>query len=249
MYHYGAHVGISNFSYKQNKFNLLREQSEGYSKLTTEVTSSLGPPHSTSDGAPVEPQETIDTRAGLAWERVVGLIGYFDLDPNRALDVILDVFSVNIAAHYSFFLSFLAHSPWSSPIHHRPTPNNEDEPMSNSSSSGQYNDKDLDEVLFIAETSSGYPSSRKQVRTSAGGRVLAQVLGFKFSYYKVRTNIIKCGMFNAYWITVGRSHSPDSQELVPDGCTADSRRIHFPRRSIRSCEYRNPIPILQFLML
>ncbi|PCH34941.1 hypothetical protein WOLCODRAFT_159437 [Wolfiporia cocos MD-104 SS10] len=37
-----------------NKFNLLREQSEGYSKLVTELTSSLGPPHSPETGRPTE---------------------------------------------------------------------------------------------------------------------------------------------------------------------------------------------------
>ena len=91
-------------SYKQNKFNLLREQTEGYSKLTTELTSSLGPAHSIIDGSPMESLSAIEARARPAWERVVGLVGYFDLDPNRALDIILDVFSVHLATHYSFFL-------------------------------------------------------------------------------------------------------------------------------------------------
>jgi THO complex subunit 2 N-terminus len=48
-------------SYKQNKFNLLREQPEGFSNFVTEV---IGP----------------------IWKRIVSFIGYFDLDPNRALD-------------------------------------------------------------------------------------------------------------------------------------------------------------------
>ena len=95
-------------SYKQNKFNLLREQSEGYSKLTTELTSSLGPPHSTSTGYPVESTEAIEARARPTWERALGLIGYFDLDPNRALDIILDVFSIHLATHHAFFISLLS---------------------------------------------------------------------------------------------------------------------------------------------
>ena len=104
-------VGLSQGdSYKQNKFNLLREQSEGYSKLTTELTSSLGPPHSPATGYPVESVEMIEARARPTWERALGLIGYFDLDPNRALDIILDVSSVHLATHYSFFLSLLSFS-------------------------------------------------------------------------------------------------------------------------------------------
>lgn len=174
-------------SYKQNKFNLLREQSEGYSKLTTELTSNLGPARSPVEGAPVEPQGALDARAGLAWERVVGLIGYFDLDPNRALDIILDVFSVHLPTHHTFFLSFLSHSPWSSPNYRgrTTTTNASSDAMSEEPTSRQYQDKDLDEVLCIAETLSGYSASPQQTRTTAGGRVLAQVLGFKFSYYQV----------------------------------------------------------------
>ncbi|TFY81790.1 hypothetical protein EWM64_g2223 [Hericium alpestre] len=93
--------------YKQNKFNLLREQSEGYSKLITEVTSSLPPPHSMATGRPTESFEVVAARVRPVWERVVSLIGYFDLDPNRALDVILDVFSVHLTTHWSFFIVLL----------------------------------------------------------------------------------------------------------------------------------------------
>jgi len=40
--------------------------------------------------------------------------GYFDLDPNRVLDLVLDVFAANITSHYRFFLEFLQISPWNS---------------------------------------------------------------------------------------------------------------------------------------
>src|SRR5439155_19726932 len=40
--------------------------------------------------------------------------GYFNLDPHRVLDVILDVFIANVSRHYPFFLELLKSSPWSS---------------------------------------------------------------------------------------------------------------------------------------
>ncbi|CAL8086593.1 unnamed protein product [Calicophoron daubneyi] len=58
--------------FKQQKFNLLREEDEGYAKLITELCQAVGP---------MEP----------VMMQVRSLIGYFDLDPNRVLDLILDV--------------------------------------------------------------------------------------------------------------------------------------------------------------
>ncbi|VDP72180.1 unnamed protein product [Echinostoma caproni] len=58
--------------FKQQKFNLLREENEGYAKLITELSQTRGP------------MDAVMTQ-------VRSLIGYFDLDPNRVLDLILDV--------------------------------------------------------------------------------------------------------------------------------------------------------------
>ncbi|KAI0082601.1 hypothetical protein K474DRAFT_1655406 [Panus rudis PR-1116 ss-1] len=167
--------------YKQNKLNLLREQSEGYSKLTAEITSSLGPPHSPATGLPVESEDTINDRARPSWERVLGLIGYFDLDPNRALDVILDIFSAHLTTHWQFFLAFLSFSPWSSSVLRRRSV----EAMSAEPDPNQYRGKSLDEVLQLAEAQAGYisPPSPFSAKGS-NARVLAQVLGFKFSHYQ-----------------------------------------------------------------
>ena len=164
-------------SYKQNKFNLLREQSEGYSKLTAELTSSLSLPHNPATGYPVESYASIEDRARPVWEKVISLIGYFDLDPNRALDIILDVLSVHLATHYSFFLALLSFSPWSaaykapdgSSVVYDPVPD-------------QYRDRSLDEVLALAEACHGYTQDSS---SSSNPRVMAQVLGFKFAYYQV----------------------------------------------------------------
>ncbi|XP_076041102.1 THO complex subunit 2-like protein isoform X4 [Oratosquilla oratoria] len=62
--------------YKQQKFNLLREESEGYAKLITELNQDI-----TSS---VTPQSIIQV--------IRSLIGCFNLDPNRVLDLILESF-------------------------------------------------------------------------------------------------------------------------------------------------------------
>jgi THO complex subunit 2 len=60
--------------YRQQKYNLLREESEGYAKLLT-VLAALPPP-------PSDPSSHI--------ANIFALIGYFDLDPNRVLDLVLE---------------------------------------------------------------------------------------------------------------------------------------------------------------
>lgn len=165
-------------SYKQNKFNLLREESEGYSKLTAELTSSLGPSHSSSTGYPSEPIEVIEARALPTWERALGLIGYFDLDPNRVLDILLDIFSVHLATHSSFFISLLSFSPWG----RREQRGVKREDMVVEPDAGRFKGKSLFEVLKIAEAESG---AHLDDVDSSNARVLAQVLGFKFTYYQV----------------------------------------------------------------
>ncbi|XP_076310399.1 THO complex subunit 2-like protein isoform X2 [Tachypleus tridentatus] len=62
--------------YKQQKFNLFREESEGFAKLITELIQEVG--------------GTVNTTYLL--EVIRSLIGCFNLDPNRVLDVILESF-------------------------------------------------------------------------------------------------------------------------------------------------------------
>jgi THO complex subunit 2 len=168
-------------SYKQNKFNLLREQSEGYSKLTAELTSSLGPAHSSVTGRPTESYASIAERARPVWEKVISLIGYFDLDPNRALDIILDVLSVHLATHYTFFFALLSFSPWSG-SHRRPNPDYDGAPMVVDLPPGSFRGKTLDEILTLSD---GKARDAQTLSTTHSPRVLAQVLGFKFTYYQV----------------------------------------------------------------
>ena len=90
----------TNLLYRQSNYNLLREETEGYSKLVTELftTSSHEPP----------------TSAVIAemFEKVKGMVGSFDLDVGRVLDVTLDVFAAVLVKQYRFFVKYLRASSW-----------------------------------------------------------------------------------------------------------------------------------------
>lgn len=98
-----ARLGVrqaTNLLYRQANYNLLREETEGYSKLITELftTSSVPPP----------PPEM----AEQTFERIKALIGTFDLDVGRVLDVTLDVAAAVLIKQYKFFVKFLRISSW-----------------------------------------------------------------------------------------------------------------------------------------
>ncbi|XP_075429525.1 THO complex subunit 2 isoform X1 [Ascaphus truei] len=76
--------------YKQQKFNLLREENEGYAKLIAELGQDLSG-SITSD---------------LILENIKSLIGCFNLDPNRVLDIILEVFECR-PDHDEFFVPLI----------------------------------------------------------------------------------------------------------------------------------------------
>ena len=96
-------VGIrqqTNLLYRQSNYNLLREETEGYSKLITELFTTSSGESLTSDVV----EET--------FERVKGMIGAFDLDVGRVLDVTLDVFAAVLVKQYRFFVKYLRASSW-----------------------------------------------------------------------------------------------------------------------------------------
>lgn len=64
--------------YKQRRFNLFREESEGYAKLITELNQDM---------------EHLNDQNAL--EMVKSLIGCFNLDPNRVLDIIIESFEMH----------------------------------------------------------------------------------------------------------------------------------------------------------
>ncbi|KAL0409045.1 UNVERIFIED_CONTAM: THO complex subunit [Sesamum radiatum] len=67
--------------YQQTKFNLLREESEGYAKLVT-LLCQVPEPSKNASAATV----------GI----IKSLIGHFDLDPNRVFDIVLECFELQL---------------------------------------------------------------------------------------------------------------------------------------------------------
>ncbi|KIV76860.1 hypothetical protein PV11_08714 [Exophiala sideris] len=90
----------TNLLYRQANFNLIREESEGFAKLMTELFTTSGnePP-------------TAEVVEGTV-EKVKAMIGAFDLDVGRSLDVVLDVFGAVLVKQFRFFVKFLRASPW-----------------------------------------------------------------------------------------------------------------------------------------
>ncbi|EAW12618.1 putative THO complex component (Rlr1) [Aspergillus clavatus NRRL 1] len=90
----------TNLLYRQSNYNLLREESEGYSKLLTEL-------FTTSNNEPPTSEVVEDT-----FEKVKAMIGAFDMDVGRVLDVTLDVFAAVLVKQYRFFVKLLRASSW-----------------------------------------------------------------------------------------------------------------------------------------
>ena len=90
----------TNYLYRQANFNLLREESEGFAKLMTELF--------TTSGNELPTAEVVQHSV----ERVKAMIGSFDLDVGRAIDVVLDVFAAVLVKQFRFFVKFLRASPW-----------------------------------------------------------------------------------------------------------------------------------------
>uniref|UniRef100_A0A3B3Y4C6 THO complex subunit 2 n=1 Tax=Poecilia mexicana TaxID=48701 RepID=A0A3B3Y4C6_9TELE len=82
-------VKIKTKLYKQQKFNLLREENEGYAKLITELGQDLSG----------------NITSNLVLESIKSLI-CFNLDPNRVLDIILEVYESR-SEQDEFFLSLI----------------------------------------------------------------------------------------------------------------------------------------------
>ncbi|CAK9291840.1 unnamed protein product [Gordionus sp. m RMFG-2023] len=87
--------------YKQQKFNLLREESEGYAKLISQLLQ-------------YHPDRGISLNKTK--EIVSQLIGYFNLDPCRVLDIILEVFSHKLLESdcFIFFIKLIKYY-WNEP--------------------------------------------------------------------------------------------------------------------------------------
>ena len=75
--------------YNQQKYNLLREESEGYAKVLT-VLNNFG-------ATALSERSTPDVVVALQ-----SLIGCFDLDPNRVFDLVLDRRETLLRSHAAF---------------------------------------------------------------------------------------------------------------------------------------------------
>ncbi|KAI9270691.1 transcription factor/nuclear export subunit protein 2-domain-containing protein [Phascolomyces articulosus] len=95
--------------YKQNKFNLFREDNVGYTALVNDlIVGSIDLPYDDYGQAPPTPLDRIDTFL----ETVSSHIGIFHLDPNRVLDVLLDFFIKELLRNFTFWIALFKRSKW-----------------------------------------------------------------------------------------------------------------------------------------
>lgn len=135
----------------------------------------IGPPHDSSTGFPIESSETLRLRAKRAWDTIVGLMGFFDLNAIRVLDVIIDLFAGHALTHYAFFLELIRLMPWALKY----TEVQWDRQLRGvvpTAVRGQYEGKDIDDILRIAEKGKDVPDEPNATNTC----VLGQIIGFKF---------------------------------------------------------------------
>ncbi|KAK3673653.1 THO2 plays a role in transcriptional elongation [Recurvomyces mirabilis] len=92
----------TNLLYKQANFNLLREETEGYAKLLTEYFNIAEESNKTTDPDVAE----------NAFHRIMALVGAFDLDVGRVLDITLDISANLLVKAYAFFIKFYRCSSW-----------------------------------------------------------------------------------------------------------------------------------------
>ncbi|KAL6577483.1 THO complex subunit 2 [Orobanche minor] len=87
--------------YQQTKFNLLREESEGYAKLVTLLCQ--------------VPEASNENASAATVSIIKSLIGHFDLDPNRVFDIVLECFELQL--DNSVFLDLIPIFPKSHASH------------------------------------------------------------------------------------------------------------------------------------
>lgn len=93
---------LSNYMKDQSRvknYNLLHECAEGYSKLIVELYEAV----SSKDAYYM---------VGYVNKVILKLIGTFNLDPTRVLDIVLDIFVNNILKNYRFCINLLKQSTW-----------------------------------------------------------------------------------------------------------------------------------------
>lgn len=148
-------------------------------------------------------------------ERVQALIGYFDLDPTRTLDIILDVFSDNIVHHHHFFRDLMRASPWGRSAASR----KHQDPVGLDQRQDASGDVDMSNGSHAeASTSKVAAEPDGALREESGDFICAQVLGFKFSIYQVSRHALLFRI-SLIWraFSVSRSHGGGSSKAVSSG--------------------------------
>ncbi|TIA93347.1 hypothetical protein E3P99_00126 [Wallemia hederae] len=166
--------------YRQHRFNLHREVAEGFAKMTTLILNSMGRGDVVGVDRNAEYVQAEKKRAHQCWIGVEKLIGFFDLDPLRALSTILDLFSTFVPTHWRFFLALLDCSPWRR--------RRDEQHMQTQVEPGKYENWDFKDIILDAEQ--GRRQQLNQERNSNGNSavegnlVVAQVLGFQMKYFQ-----------------------------------------------------------------
>jgi THO complex subunit 2 len=144
---------------------LLREENEGYGKLSHEFNLALAE----LPKAGLMDTSEISSRSGELLTVVNALIGYFELDPNRVLDNILDICSQNLLSHARFMMHFLHHSPWA------PTTLATSAPFAQVSEAEKRRRLNSIQIDFVKHY-------RTDICREGGSALAAELLGFKLRY-------------------------------------------------------------------
>ena len=156
--------------YKQSKYNLLRESSEGFSGLIVLLTSG----DALDDDSLNETEVEVRARAQRVWAKIMGLIGYFNLSPPRVLDIILEIASCHVAAHWRFWLELIRASPWGGV---------EKSSKGKEKAQEHWADQECAAVGGVLQWD--------------GDRVLAQVLGAKFGFCQVSLHYLQTRLIHS----------------------------------------------------
>jgi THO complex subunit 2 len=154
--------------YKQKKYNVSREASEGYTAFLV----LLSDDRYLRKGGEDEDATDRKRRAKALWKECLAVIGWYDLSPQRILDLMLDAFCQKLALHWRFFIDLLECSPWS---------------RRNLCSARSDGDEDVEEGAMETDEpakSRGMTDFKARLGEETGNRVLTQVLGFKFASHR-----------------------------------------------------------------
>ena len=113
----GIQIRTASF-FKQTKYNLLREESEGYASVLVALLTHSAPPLEVDAHGAVQASATdaeLDAHADALLQRLWALIGYFALDASRVLDLLLAVFTKHVAHQHPFYVRVLARGRWGAP--------------------------------------------------------------------------------------------------------------------------------------